>query len=288
MKIMSRDKQKKTGRRKVLKDFWQNYPGLFLLIGLTFGSLFGFTLGISLASRPESGIVWFIDNLRNALPEIIFTSVFIGLFNNLYIRSLTLKEKRNRLLREARSQSRDVALTALAQIKDENWLQKDSKKPLLKGQDLRRSNWSSIKNLLNNANLDGTNLTASKLYSTSLKNASLKGAKLNRADLRSAELIGANLSYASLRGVNLRLADLTKADLRHADLTGADLEKITLVDADLRGANLSRARNFDPAKLGYDPTKGKKSSKKLTIKIDENTILPEEYQSLASLEKYRK
>jgi uncharacterized protein YjbI with pentapeptide repeats len=77
-----------------------------------------------------------------------------------------------------------------------------------------------------------------------LENAALDGADLSEITLRDACLKGLDLRKTNLKGANLEGTDLSDADLR-----GADLERANLSGAILRGANLLPYDEQDPAKL---------------------------------------
>jgi hypothetical protein len=113
----------------------------------------------------------------------------------------------------------------------------------LRGANLRRANLYSAD--LYSADLRGANLYSADLWGANLRGANLRGANLRRANLYSADLSGANLRGANLRGANLSGADLYSADLYSADLSGADLYSADLRGADLSGANLSDTKNAD-------------------------------------------
>ena len=83
---------------------------------------------------------------------------------------------------------------------------------------------NTIKDTLEEANLEGANLRGADLEGAYLEGADLEGAYLEGANLRGADLRGAYLEGANLRGADLEYADLRGADLRGADLRGADLE----------------------------------------------------------------
>src|SRR6266542_1668757 len=68
-----------------------------------------------------------------------------------------------------------------------------------------------------------------------VQDADLQDADLRGADLQGADLQGAVLRGADLQGAVLRDADLRGADLQGADLQGADLRGAVLQGADLRG-----------------------------------------------------
>jgi hypothetical protein len=61
-----------------------------------------------------------------------------------------------------------------------------------------------------------------------MPNAVLDEAQLNGTDLRHAHLVGARLTNAQLNGAHLQRADLRNADLRGADLTDACLDQADL------------------------------------------------------------
>ena len=63
------------------------------------------------------------------------------------------------------------------------------------------------------------------------------------SDLRYADLEGVDLICANLRGANLEGANLEGADLRGANLEGANLKCTNLEGADLKGADLKGAKN---------------------------------------------
>ena len=101
------------------------------------------------------------------------------------------------------------------------------------GADMKNQSMGLIRGVLNNADLDGANLT---------------GANLNRVDfefasLRGTNLTGANLTYADLGGADLTGARIGDANFRQADLDSAKL--ISLVGAD--DTNLDQARNLKAA-----------------------------------------
>jgi len=89
------------------------------------------------------------------------------------------------------------------------------------------------------ANLTGANLTGSNLTLSDLEGADLTGANLGGANLTGANLIRANLECANLGGANLGGAYLGGANLGGANLTGAYLGGAYLGGANLGGANLT-------------------------------------------------
>ena len=99
---------------------------------------------------------------------------------------------------------------------------------------------------LQEAVLDGVDLTRADLSDAALRSASLSGACLEGASLARADLTGANLaavraSEADLGEALLEDARFTGAVLRFARLGGALLEHADFTDADLWGAKLDGA-----------------------------------------------
>ena len=103
------------------------------------------------------------------------------------------------------------------------------------------SQHKTIKDCLEEANLQGANLQEANLWEANLQGANLQEANLWEANLQGANLQGANLQRAKLREAKLREANLQGADLQEADLREADLWEANLQEADLREANLQGA-----------------------------------------------
>lgn len=93
-----------------------------------------------------------------------------------------------------------------------------------------------LENLLERADLSGT-----QLAEVHLEGANLKQSRLWRADLSGADLESANLQDAWLGQAILRYAKLTSANLRSADLEGCNLERANLANANLSAARLVNA-----------------------------------------------
>ena len=97
---------------------------------------------------------------------------------------------------------------------------------------------NSIKDTVEEAVKNGTNLRDANLYGADLRGANLRGANLYGADLRDAILCEANMRGADLCDANLRKTNLYCVDLRGAILSETDLCGAFLCGAYLRGANL--------------------------------------------------
>jgi uncharacterized protein YjbI with pentapeptide repeats len=97
------------------------------------------------------------------------------------------------------------------------------------GVDMRDSSMASMR--LDNANLQGANLSGSILHLANLKGANLMLANLEHASLHATNLQGANFMLANLKGANFLDADLSGANLRGANLQGAILIQAKLDNA---------------------------------------------------------
>ena len=107
-------------------------------------------------------------------------------------------------------------------------------KTILSGLDLSEFNFTRA--ILNEANLDNSDLYLADLSGVKFQNASFKNVDLRKANLLQVDLTGANLTGA----------DLSYSDLRNADLSGANLSNAKLVNANLAMACLKKA-NFNNA-----------------------------------------
>ena len=94
---------------------------------------------------------------------------------------------------------------------------------------------------LRNANLSGALLEGADLSSAWLEDADLPGARLAEANLSGATLTRSNLADANLRGANLSGANLIRSNLANANLVGANLTNVDLLNADLTNAQLNYA-----------------------------------------------
>jgi uncharacterized protein YjbI with pentapeptide repeats len=114
------------------------------------------------------------------------------------------------------------------------------------GESMDLSHSRMLKVQLDDAVLDGADVTWVQCTGASMARVSLKGAQgkqsnfsdvnLEGANLEGTYLKGANFTNANLRGANLRGADLTEAYLIKADLTGADLTDAILTRVTTDGA----------------------------------------------------
>ncbi len=91
---------------------------------------------------------------------------------------------------------------------------------------------------LEDAKLDGANLSNSALHFAFLTRGSLKNTDLSGSDLVGATLRESLLERAQLRNINCLGCDFRFANLQDSDLNGAQLKGANFSYADLRGANL--------------------------------------------------
>jgi len=233
---------------KETQAIWKQYQGLYVVAGIL--------IGLLLFPFLELVITDFRALLIGLVPQAIGIGFAIVFLDKVYARHDTARLKQ-RLIHEVRSQSHEMAKSAVDWLHHEDWLAGDD--GMLKGADLSGAKLEGA--FLINANLDGCGLYGANLKYAKLVGATLRHAELSHAYMDSAWLVGANLdnalliethledallnraslkqamlSGAHLKGVNLDNAQLNGAKLHNADLRGANL-----MNADLRGANLSKA-----------------------------------------------
>jgi hypothetical protein len=98
---------------------------------------------------------------------------------------------------------------------------------------------------LQGVNLSNSRLEVADLSETNLAEANLHGSYLDNANLTGAGLAGADLSDADLTEADLRGANLLAANLKGADLTMTRLNGAELTDANLRSARTVGGRIAD-------------------------------------------
>ena len=102
-----------------------------------------------------------------------------------------------------------------------------------------RLNWSGCDKA--GEDLQGQDLSISRLMGTSFRDADLEG-----ADFSGSNLMQADLSGADLRGVILIGASTTGAKLARANLRGTNLRGVSLQKADLTGQIMSQGAHINP------------------------------------------
>jgi hypothetical protein len=245
-------------RIKETKAIWKQYQGLYVVVGIL--------IGLLLFPLLELIITDLGSLLVGLIPETIGFGLTVYVLDRIYTRHDTERLKQ-RLIHEVRSQSQEIAKSAVNWLYQEDWLAGED--GLLAGIDLSGAKLEGA--FLINANLEacglyGANLKHAKLLGTSLKQAELshaylegawlvganldnalliethfEDALLNRASLKQAMLSGAHLTRANLDNAKLNEAKLHNADLRAANLMNADLRGVNFSKADLRGADMQNA-----------------------------------------------
>ena len=245
-------------------------------------------VGLAVGIGIYIGAAWFGENpdydnrdyVMNLVTEGIGVLASIGI-TVLFIDQLNAhRERKNlkrRLVREARSRSNDIAISAVEWLRAEGWLTGDD--GLLQGTRLRNANLRGVD--LTKANLQRVDLSWANLQRANLTKAKLQGAILGMAELQGANLMWAflqraHLSLAFLQGAHLMIAKLQGADLSGADLTSANLQNAKLQGADLTKANLQGAILFAADLQGADLTKAKLQGANLIhVKLQEARSLHE-------------
>ena len=162
------------------------------------------------------------------------------------------RQLRERLKREARSRSRDIAISAIESLRDKGWI--FGEKSLLSGMDMSDVNLQNV--VMPYSNLTWVNFTRTNLRDatliradlrhaifrgTDLSGAKLSGAKLQGACMEFTILKGAFLERAEMQGNNLLLSKLQGSDMRGACLEGTKMWATNLEGVNMRAANLKRA-----------------------------------------------
>ena len=188
------------------------------------------------------------DYRLNFATEVMGVLASIGFTVLIIDRWYAHRERENlkrRLVREARSRSNDIAISAVEWLRDEGWLMGND--GLLQEADLSEANLKRA--YLGGANLQEADLTGANLQEASLGTTHLQGANLRKSNLQGVDLTGAKLQGANLSWAKLQGADLTRAKLQRVNLTGAKLQGAVLSwaklqEANLFGANLQEANLF--------------------------------------------
>lgn len=222
-------------RRGRVKPYLKKRFRYFILAGVMLG----------IAMTGYFGSIIFQEDLvgygMNILTELlgVLLSVVIAVFfvDRMNARN-QIAELKRRLIREARSQANDTAISAVEEMRARGWLCDD--KGLLMGANLHKANLQYVN--LNSANMAGARLMAAKLRQASMERVRLTGAELGVADLEAAEMSLANMEEASLIHANLSGAILFEANMRRTNLHGAILQGALLINSDFREAKLLSAR----------------------------------------------
>ena len=238
-----------------------NLPGALLL---TFSFLLGILallLGYVRYSAPDGGsfdweTFWkdFHANITTELGSIAITVFIVDRLAARRDKQRDTRELKDRLVREAGSQSNELAKNAVFEMNKRGWLRATGKwsfqpHSLLIDGDLRDADLRNARfgyDRLNNKGHKGRH----DLHGVGFVNANLEAAFLHHTDLQGADFSAANLKNANLfdawlQDANFFCADLSGADLGHTKLKGALFWRTNLIGANLRDAKLDGAIIFD-------------------------------------------
>ncbi len=199
------------------KEFRSSLPAIVLILAF-FGLVLFYKYGKDNVSIRNDG---YLLNIHTEVFGVALGAVVtIFVIDRLYER----QRKQNlidRLFYDARSTEPAVSKRAFEDMKYHR---------LIYGENsiLRRANLRGAKPVdvdLNDAWLDGADLTFSNFSQSSFKDANLNCAKLCFANLNKADF-----RFASLKSADLMSAILIEADLCHADLEEANLESAAIVE----------------------------------------------------------
>jgi len=103
---------------------------------------------------------------------------------------------------------------------------------------------------LSNAKLDGIDLSGANMSNAQLKNVSLNGADLSGVDLSNADISAAILEGTTLKNANLSHTNFSYADLSHTDLSYTNIKNAIMYVTIFNSATLDYA-NLNNANLSY-------------------------------------
>lgn len=190
-----------------------------------------------------TGFTVFWSNLFTIAFEILVgAGVTIFFIDRLNDHRATEGLKR-RLIREAGSRSRDIAISAIEWMDREGWLSGED--GLLQGADLRKARLSGA--CMDGANLCGADMQGADFCGAELENANLKGANLTQANFEKAKLIEAKLQCADLIGTILKSTKLIETNLKKTTVIRVDVEGAFFFQADFTEATLLNMINFRDA-----------------------------------------
>lgn len=212
---------------RIQQEYQWLYPMIFatiaLIIGISLGAWF-FTGDYPILT---GNLLHYVSGLWTQALSIASTVVILDRVNQWRDKQHRFRNLQENLLREARSLNNTVAVQAINELRNRNWLAGET--GVLQGSNLERANLESV-------DFADTNLSEAELSYTNLQDARLTFANLNQAKLYEANLYSANLGYAELQE-----AHLSKANLQEADLIGANLKSANMMQVDLRKADLEYA-----------------------------------------------
>lgn len=204
-------------RQKELSEIRKEYPDAYTIIGWLALVSLGIWIGFHIFTDKES----FGANL---LTELLGIGVTVFLLEKLMRQSDARRRKQelvDRLLYDARSTDPAISRRAFEDMKFYDLIYDENS--ILREANLRGA--KPVKVDLNNAWLDGADLTLADFSQASFKDAKLDSAKLCFTNLNKADF-----RFASLKKADLMSAILIEANLCHADLEEANLENAAVLE----------------------------------------------------------
>lgn len=242
-------------RMQEIKAIWRENQGLYVVAGILIG----------LMLFPLLDLV--INNLNELLvglvPEAIGIVFTVLILDRVY-QNHEEKKYKQQIIQEMASLDNSTALRAAETINSKGWAQDGS---LIEAR-LREANLENIRMdsaNLHHSHLVGINLRNGKMYRTDFSRV-----QMSDSDLRYGRFNISNFENAMASDVDFRDCNLVSCNFQNAGLFGCDFENANLENADLRGAVLIGA-NLEGAKLGDE------YGYSFTVKIDEDTTLPDGY-----------
>jgi uncharacterized protein YjbI with pentapeptide repeats len=212
---------------QIRQEYQWFYPILMVVIAIIIGISLGAWLFAGDAPILSGNILHYVSNLWTEALSIAVTVIVLDQVSQWRDKQRRNRDLRESLIHETRSINNTVAIHAVNELRDRNWL--IGEQGVLQGANLE------------NAHLQGVDFADTNLAKTELSYANLQSARLTFANMQEAHLYESNLYDANLGYANLQAAHLYKANLQEADLIGANLESANLMQADLRKADLEYA-----------------------------------------------
>ncbi len=202
---------------------------------------------------------WTGDFLQGVSTEMI-GAILSGFIILIVVGAAQEREVRDSLIRDAGSPAHTTAIDAVYELRERGLLLGD--KGLLQNvnmdrTDLHRADLSGAnlsgatlndavlyEIIFTEANLQRTDFSGADLTEARFSLANLESAQLDRATMFRAILVRAHLVNANLDRANLESADMQRSDLSGATLIRADLSSANLRESTLAGANLESADLF--------------------------------------------
>lgn len=203
-----------------------------VLIMLVLGFMavyWSFTLHNAPVNSTDSWRSQLLLNLGTSFFSAVPTFILFELIVNRYRRQETMKNTRDRNLRE--SLIRELVDSSTQKQRKQEIINRLKADKLLNGFEVD----------LSGADLSELDFSDADLSSADLRGAILRGIKARRTLFQGTQLSSSNLSGADLSGSTFQRASMRRTDLRKAKLIGADFAGAFIGEMKLQGADLSGA-----------------------------------------------